>query len=88
MKLFAVISYGIGAWESAMPVTGSKEQIVQHLFKLARTMDDNAGATGVEYSLDDDMDDPYNPALVIRSSDSYGERDFTVIAFIHPAVEL
>ena len=86
MKLFATISFGEGAWQHAMSVTGTKHQIVDHLFWLARTNDRSDGI--VEYVLEDTMDDPYNPALVIRSTDAFGERDFVVIAFILPAVEL
>ena len=87
MKLFATISYGDDGWKSAVSVTGTKHQIVEHLFWLARTMDKSNG-TYVEYVLEDTSDEPYNPGLVIRSQDAHGERDFVVIAFLLPAVEL
>jgi hypothetical protein len=87
MKLTATISYGEHDWQTGISVTGTKHQIVEHLFWLARTTDTEAPAD-TEYTLTDDSEDPYNPALTIRSSDSLGERDFVVLAFLIPAVEL
>lgn len=89
MKLFATIDYTNGLdWAHTVPVTGTAHAIANHLFALARTLDDSPSAVGIEYVLEDLSDDPYNPAFIIRSQDASGERDFIILATLVAAVEL
>lgn len=90
MKLVANITYGANGWKNAIDVIGTRHQLIEHLFKIARECDRSPeGQAGpVEYVLEDDLDDPYNPSICIRSQDAFGERDFLVLAFVRPAIEL